>query len=109
MSDADRLHAVLPEIAARLRHALHQAAIDLYWSVAHGGPAAHSDIDLLVIVPDSDLTFHQRSALACRALRGIAVPIDVQVYTREEFDSRAAPPVSFERTHSTRGRLLYAA
>ncbi len=43
------------------------------------------------------------------ARRGIPVPIDVQVYTREEFESRASLPVSFERTVRQKGRVLYAA
>jgi predicted nucleotidyltransferase len=106
---ANRLQSALPEIVRRLRQALEPAAIYLYGSVAYGEPGADSDVDLLVIVPESELTFHQRSALAYRALRGIGIPIDVQVYTRAEFESRAALPVSFERTVSTRGRILYAA
>ncbi len=70
---------------------------------------AGSDIDLLVVVAESDLSFFERGAAAYRALRRIGVPVDVQVYTRAEFETRAALPVSFERTVRAEGRVLYAA
>ena len=38
-----------------------------------------------------------------------AVPVDVQVYTRAEFETRAALAVSFERTVKHKGRVVYAA
>jgi predicted nucleotidyltransferase len=105
----DELTSRLPEILQRLRDALRPAAIYLYGSCAYGQPGRDSDVDLLVVVNDSPLSFHQRAAAAYRALRHIGVPIDVQVYTRREFEDRAALPVSFERTVQTKGRLLYAA
>jgi hypothetical protein len=66
-------------------------------------------LDLLVVVPQSDLRFYQRAALAYRALRGVSVPIDVLVYTQAEFEPRASLPVSFERTVREQGQVLYAA
>ena len=105
----DDLGHLLPEITRRLREALAPSAIYLYGSFAYGEPHPSSDVDLLVVVEQSPLSFFQRSAAAYRALRGIGVPIDVQVYTRREFDERASLPVSFERTVREKGRVLYAA
>lgn len=99
----------LNEVVARLRDALTPAAIYLYGSYAYGKPRAHSDLDLLVIVEQCDGTPFERDAVAYRALSGLGVPKDVQVYTRGEFEQRARLPVSFERTVKTKGRLLYAA
>ena len=96
-------------IVDRLRAALKPAEIYVFGSYIDGTPSRHSDIDMLVVVERSDLDAYARDAVAYRALRGIRVPIDVQVYTRAEFDSRAALPVSFERTVKTKGKLLYAA
>jgi len=106
---ARQLEDVLPEIVRRLRQALVPMTIYLYGSCAYGTVGPDSDVDLLVVVPESELTFFQRGAAAYRALRRIGVPVDVQVYTREEFESRASLPVSFERTVHTKGRILYAA
>ncbi len=39
----------------------------------------------------------------------IPLSLDVQVYTRAEFDSRAALPVLFERTVKFKGKLIHAA
>jgi predicted nucleotidyltransferase len=103
------LHQVLEEAAKRLRDALQPTAIYFFGSHAYGEPTRDSDIDLLVIVPHSPLPFHQRATAAYRALRGLGVPVDVQVYTHAEFEERSNLPVSFERTVRTRGRLLYAA
>lgn len=105
----EQVEQVLPEIVRRLRQALAPMTIYLYGSCAYGTVGPDSDVDLLVVVPNSKLTFYERGAAAYRALRRIGVPVDVQVYTREEFEGRATLPVSFERTIRTKGRVLYAA
>jgi predicted nucleotidyltransferase len=103
------LDQVLPEIVQRLRDALNPISIFLFGSAARGAVGPDSDVDLLVVVKNSPLSFFERGAIAYRALRHIGVPVDVQVYTRDEFDIRAALPVSFERTVRTKGKKLYAA
>jgi len=100
---------VVPVIVQRLREALHPERIYLFGSCADGAVGRDSDVDLLVVVPESSLSFYERGALAYGALRDIEVPIDVLVYTRAEFDARADLPVSLERTIRTKGRVLYAA
>ena len=104
-----QLDEVLADIVSRLRMALSPSAIYLFGSYAYGSPHSGSDLDLLVIVPDSPLNAYDRDALAYRVLSGLAIPKDVQVYTRAEFEQRSALPVSFERTVKKKGRLLYAA
>lgn len=103
------LERTLEEAVTRLCGALAPVAIYLYGSYAYGTPGPGSDLDLIVVVPDSGLSPTERDAVAYQALIGLGVPKDVQVYTREEFDDRAALPVSFERTVKKKGRVLYAA
>lgn len=105
----EQLDQKLAEIVRRLREAFSPVAIYFFGSYAYGTPQSHSDIDLLVVVEDSPLDPYERDARAYRALRGLGAPKDVQVYTREEFETRAALPVSFERTVKQKGRLVYAA
>jgi len=107
--NGEDLTRTLEQVVSRLREALSPLAIYLYGSYAYGTPRSHSDLDLLVVVPSSELTPYKRDAIAYHALSGLGVPKDVQVYTREEFESRASLPVSFERTIKRKGRLLYAA
>jgi len=104
-----QLEAMLSDAVDRIRSALSPLQIYLYGSYAYGTPRSHSDIDLLVVVDQSPLTPYQRDAQAIKALSGIPHPRDVQVYTQEEFETRAALPVSFERTVKQKGRILYAA
>jgi predicted nucleotidyltransferase len=106
---ARRIQKALPEIVRRLREALAPECVYLFGSAAYGSITPDSEVDLLVVVPDSPLSYYERGALAYRALRHIGVPIDVMVYTRDEFHRRASLPISFKRTVCTKGRVLYAA
>jgi predicted nucleotidyltransferase len=105
----EELEQKLDEIVRRLRDALDPLAIYFFGSYAYGTPQSHSDIDLLVVIEDSPLSPYKRDGVAYEAIGSIGVPKDVQVYTREEFEQRAALPVSFERTVKTKGRVIYAA
>ncbi len=105
----EKLQEALPEIVRRLGAAFDPCTIYLFGSCAYGQIGPDSDVDVLVVVPESPLTFFERGAKAYRSLRHIGVPVDVMVYTREEFDRRAELPVSFERTVREKGRVLHAA
>jgi predicted nucleotidyltransferase len=104
-----QLDGKLAEIVRALRNALSPLEIYFFGSYVYGTPAAHSDLDLLVVVDDSNLTPFERDAIAYRALSDLGVPKDVMVYTRSEFERRASLPVSFERTVRSRGRRIYVA
>lgn len=107
--DSIELEEILTEAVARLRAALSPLAIYLYGSYAYGIPQSHSDIDLLIVIPDNELTTFARDAMAIRALGDLHVPIEVQVYTQSEFESRLARGMCFERTVQQKGKFLHAA
>jgi predicted nucleotidyltransferase len=109
MLDAEQLQSHLARAVERLRAALAPVAVYFYGSYVYGTPDSDGDLDLLVVVEDTLVPPFERDAIADRALGDLPLPIDVQVYTREEFEHRAALPVSFERTVKTKGRLVYAA
>lgn len=79
----------------------------LYGSHAWGEPRDDSDVDLLVVVPQSDETPIRRSQRAHRCLRGLRMPKDVLVETRQEVDRMKARTTSIENLILTRGRRLY--
>ncbi len=108
MNDAE-LQQKLNDVVDRLRRALSPVSIYLCGSYAYGNPGPDSDLDLLVVVEDSPDDPYTRDVGAYRALSGLGIPKDVQVYTRKEFEERAALPVSFERTVKTKGKLLHVA
>jgi predicted nucleotidyltransferase len=103
------LDSLLADIVTRLCRTFQPQAIYLYGSYARGEVNPGSDLDLLVVVSQSDQSFFERGAIAYRALRDVPLPLDIQVYTQSEFDARASLPVSFERTVRTTGKLLHAA
>lgn len=79
----------------------------LYGSHAWGSPHDDSDVDLLVVVPLSDETPIRRSQRAHRCLRGLGMPKDVLVETRQEVDGVKERKTSLENLILTRGRRLY--
>ena len=79
----------------------------LYGSHAWGNPHDDSDVDLLVVVPHSDETPIRRSQRAHRCLRGLRMPKDVLVETRQEVDCVKERKTSLENIILTRGRRLY--
>ena len=79
----------------------------LYGSHAWGNPHDDSDVDLLVVVPESDETPIRRSQRAHRCLRGLRMPKDVLVETRQEVDRVKELKTSLENMILSRGRRLY--
>jgi predicted nucleotidyltransferase len=79
----------------------------LFGSHAWGNPHDDSDVDLLVVVPHSDETPIRRSQRAHRCLRGLRMPKDVLVETRQEVDRVKELKTSLENTILSRGRRLY--
>ena len=79
----------------------------LFGSHAWGQPHDDSDVDLLVVVPHSDETPIRRSQRAHRCLRGLRMPKDVLVETRQEVDRVKDLKTSLENTILSRGRRLY--
>lgn len=108
LSDA-QLDQKLKDAQRRLQCAFGPCSIYLYGSYAAGTPKVDSDIDLAVVVPASNLDFHSRCVRARLALAGFGHPLDVMVYTAEEFEERAGWFASIERTVKETGRLLHAA
>jgi len=99
----------LEEAIQRLVAALQPERIYLYGSHAYGQPSEDSDLDLLVVLTDSHLPPHRRAVEAYRALRGLSLPAEIKVVTREEFARRASWFSTIERVVFEKGKVLYAA
>jgi predicted nucleotidyltransferase len=79
----------------------------LFGSHAWGQPHEGSDVDLLVVVSESNELPIRRSQRAHRCLRGLRLPKDVLVETRREVDRVKEFKSSLENAILTRGRRLY--
>lgn len=110
LSSAQRLvPEFLREIVQRLVVALEPEQIFLFGSYAYGEPNKDSDVDLLVIVSQSDEPGYRRAREAYRALRGILTPTDVIVMTREEVQRKRTVRSSLVSQVLREGKLLYGA
>lgn len=98
---------VLQEITERLIAEFQPEQIILFGSRAWGKPDDDSDVDLLVIVPHSDMKPIQRAVRARRCLRGIRMPKDILVKTRAEVDKYRDVYASLECEILERGKVLY--
>jgi predicted nucleotidyltransferase len=100
-------HDILHEITQRLVAEFQPEQIFLFGSHAWGKPDENSDIDLMVIVSQSDMRPVQRAIRAHRCLRGIPIPMDILVKTRAEFDLYRDVYASLECEILERGKMLY--
>jgi predicted nucleotidyltransferase len=99
----------LSEITRRLVDEFQPEEVLLFGSHAWGEPGSDSDLDLMVIVSDSDLPPAQRAMRAHRCLQGLEVPKDILVRTRAEVERYRHVPASLEHRIFEKGRQLYGA
>ena len=97
----------LQEITQRLVATFQPERIILFGSHAWGSPTPDSDIDLMVIVSDSDLTAYQRAVLGHGSLSGLGIAKDIIVRTRAEFDFWQEARASLEYKVAHQGKVLY--
>jgi predicted nucleotidyltransferase len=98
---------LLQTITTRIAEAIHPQKIILFGSWARGERSPHSDIDLLII-QESTLPRPQRYAQVRRLFWGMGIPMDILVYTPEEFARYQSVPGSFTHTVAHEGKVLYA-
>jgi predicted nucleotidyltransferase len=98
---------LLQEVTRRLVEQFQPEQIILFGSQVWGKPTTSSDIDLMVVVTQSNLSDYERSVLGHRCLRGLNIAKDVIVKTRAEFDFFRDVRASLEYEIARRGKVLY--
>ena len=110
-AQASRLQAVsseiLEEVVNRLVRGMQPDRIYLFGSQASGQADPGSDIDLLLVLPESDLPRHRREALSYDLLWGLTTPVDLIVLTQAEFQRGCRVKTSFPSRVRAEGKLLY--
>jgi uncharacterized protein len=97
----------LQEITRRISERIKPEKIILFGSRAWGVPEEASDIDLCIIVGESDQPQYRRVRTVYESLRGIGVPVDIIVQTRKEVERSTRVVTSFVRRIVERGKVLY--
>ena len=98
---------LLEEAVERLKAEFQPEEIYLFGSHAWGRPDEDSDVDLMVIVPDSDERSIKRRQRAHHCLRGIGFAKDVLVPTRSQVDRYKHLRASLFHQVLAKGRKLY--
>ncbi len=98
---------LLHEVTRRLAVEFKPEQVWLFGSYAWGQPDESSDLDLLVVVPQSDESPVRRAQRAHRCLRGLSIAKDILVKTRAELDRFRHVRSSLEAEILERGRLIY--
>jgi len=99
---------VLDELVRRIVGTAHPKRIILFGSAARGTLGPHSDLDLLVIMPDG--VHRRRTAQTLyRALSGLGVAKDVVVVTENDVEEHGENPSLVICPALREGRELYHA
>lgn len=96
----------IDEIVRRIVEGVDPEKVILFGSYAYGEPDEDSDIDILVI-KDMDMPRYRRVTEIRRHLRGMKIPIDIVVYTREEIEEFRGVKTAFINQIVEEGRVLY--
>lgn len=94
-------------IVQRLVAGMNPEKIILFGSQAWGDPGPGSDVDIMVIVAQSELRPVQRAMKAYALLRDLKFPKDILVKTRAEFDKYRDVFASLASKISRKGIVLY--
>lgn len=98
---------LLNEVTRRLAAEFQPEQVWLFGSHAWGQPDEGSDLDLLVVVRESEETAVRRAQRAHRCLSGLGIAKDIMVKTRQELERFRNVRSSLEAEILERGRLIY--
>jgi uncharacterized protein len=98
---------LLEEVTGRIIGAVHPEKIFLFGSHAWGKPTEDSDVDLMVIVGPSEQPGYRVARDIYRSLRGLRMPVEIVVRTRQEMERGQAVKASLERKVLEEGRVLH--
>jgi predicted nucleotidyltransferase len=98
---------ILEEVTRRIVDAIHPERIILFGSHAWGLPSEDSDIDLLIVLSNSNKPGYRRARDVYRSLRGLKLPVDVVVRTLDEVERGIRVKTSLERKVLEEGRVLH--
>ena len=94
------------EITRRIVQSFQPEKVILFGSYARGNPTENSDLDLLII-KDSNIPRYKRGREIRKHLRGLKIPVDLVVYTKDEIHKWRLVKTAFITTVMESGVVLY--
>jgi len=99
---------IIEEVKKRLVEVYDPIAIYVFGSYAWGCPNEDSDLDLLIVVDESDEKSYKRPVAGHRALRGLDLSKDIIVKTKKEFEQASDNITTLMYKIKNDGELVYA-
>ena len=100
---------IINEILTRLVKLYNPQYVYLFGSHAWGEPQKNSDLDICVILSDSNQSQAERIRSGLSALKGIHVPVDILVLTQKEIAEHVKHPSTLIYKVFQKGLKLYEA
>jgi uncharacterized protein len=97
------------DIKNRLIEVYQPLFIYLFGSYAWGNPDESSDLDLFIVIEKSDLSMADRIRKGLIVLSNVEKPLDLLVFTMEEFESRQKHPSTLTSKIVKDGLKIYEA
>ena len=102
--EVEELALVLNRLVSKLK----PDQVYLFGSHAREDATPDSDIDLLIVVPESDKPGYRLAQEAYKAAAPYAISLDILVMHKPEFERRGRAYASLPATVLREGRVLYA-
>ncbi len=102
----ERTFIRIDEIAGKIVENIKPEKIFLFGSYAKGTHTEDSDLDL-IIVNKTDLPKHKRGIEIRRLFYRQLIPMDIKVYTPQEFENESSNPYAFLHTAIKNSKKLY--
>lgn len=99
---------IVQEAIQRLVKAYAPLEIYIYGKYARGTADEDDDLNILVVVESSDEKVYKRGRLAFDALFGLRIPINVTIFTKQEFDKFCQDVTSLTYEIKNKGKMVYA-
>jgi uncharacterized protein len=99
----------IKEIVNRLVYGVHPEKIFLFGSHANGTSRQESDIDVLLVIHDTNQSHQEIYGEAEKCLRGTRLPVELVICTHTEFEEQKNWVSSLPYNILKKGKLLYAA
>jgi predicted nucleotidyltransferase len=99
---------VIDELVRRIVDTIHPLRIILFGSAARGEIGPHSDIDVLVVMPEG-VHRRQTAQFLYNQISGLGVPFDVLVATPKDLEKHKENIGLIYRTVLQEGREVYVA
>lgn len=101
-------NTTIDEVKKRLIKVYDPLQMYLFGSYAWGNPTDESDLDILIVIKESNEKRHKRGKPGFEALWGLCIAKDLMVYTQQEFEKQLEDENSLAYKVYKKGKLIYA-